>query len=235
MFLFAVIFEQNLNPLSGKLEICHKLGFKCNQKDCKFVTIESEHISQHVSSHLIGKTFKCNLCDSAFSLQYYLTNHMNNRHNIKNKPIIRCPEPNCQYSTFLNYDMKQHSVSHSSQRHFKCGQNGCVSSFKTRCGLYTHRMKFHSNTKRHVCSYAGCGQHFETKDELRKHIGIHTKPFACDYDNCSFSTHKKVYLYYHKKNIHLKGSIQFKCDVCPKIFGTKAGFIKHKNTKHLEG
>ena len=227
-----------MNPTNGRVEIGRKLGFKCNQKDCNFVTVKVKHISQHVSSHINGKQYKCNLCDKTFSLANYLATHEFARHNIKNKPIMRCPEPNCQYSTFLNQNMKQHSVKHKNEKHLKCGENGCDKSFKTWMGLNVHRKNFHSTTRRHVCSYAGCGQRFDTIDQFRKHIGIHTKPFVCDYDNCSFSTEKKVYLYYHKKNIHLKRFTEkktFKCDVCPKTYERRDSLQKHKKIKHTKG
>ena len=113
-----------------KVEIGAQLGFRCNHSGCHFATIFKHLISQHVSTHLFGKTFECNLCDKKFGLAKYLTQHKKTVHNIDNSPVICCPVPDCQYKTTYRLGLRIHSLTHQTERPFKCDYNGCDKRFK---------------------------------------------------------------------------------------------------------
>ena len=191
-----------MNPTNGRLEIGPQIGFKCNQNGCSFASIFKHLMSQHVSTHLYGKTFRCDLCDKAFGLQKYLTQHKSTVHNIKNNPILNCPELDCQYSTTYSVSLKQHLVTHQKERPHKCGHNGCDKSYKTSVLLRWHQNKCHLKNKPNACDYSGCGKSYESRDQLKRHLKTHTKAFRCHLENCSKSYKHKQDLNRHLKEKH---------------------------------
>ena len=88
-----------------------------------------------------------------------------------------------------------------------------------------------TETKRFVCEY--CNYATENNSYLRQHIRRHTgeKPYACDFEGCSFRFVCKSDLKEHKYS-HAPGTKPFPCDVagCP-FRGTKMKHLK----QHMNG
>jgi uncharacterized Zn-finger protein len=184
------------------IKIGPKLGYKCNYSECKFATIFKHQISQHVLTHLYGKTYECSLCDKKFGLEKYLTQHKKTVHNIDNSPMLFCPYPDCQYRTTYKLGLKIHSISHQKEKPFKCIEDGCDKCYKTSVLLTQHKKKCHSKSRVYPCDWSQCGSAFETRDQLRRHSRLHTKPFQCHFEGCAKSYKSKQDLNRHLRNKH---------------------------------
>ena len=193
-----------MSQSDGMVGIGPKLGYKCNYTDCRFVCILPHLMSQHITTHSIGKTFECGFCRKRFALKKYWTQHQKNVHNINNSsPLLSCKYPDCDYKTRNAFSLRSHSSRHRTDTPFKCDENDCNKRFKTKVCLKQHTVFCHTKVKPFVCKFVGCESAFKVKTNLSRHLRSHEK----------------------KEPNH-------RCDRCSKTFKSKSNFIKHNKTKH---
>jgi len=129
----------------------------------------------------------------------------------------------CGKSMVKRY-LKDHLVTHSSEREDKTQCNICGKSLRKH-SLKDHLLN-HSSERPFSCNE--CDKSFITKQVLEKHINAHTRPFHCDQCPKSFSSN-------HKLKAHLKvhtGERPYPCDQCTKRLSTKHNMKKHKEKYH---
>ena len=159
-------------------------------------------MSQHVLTHLRGKSFECSFCDKKFALDKYLTQHKKIVHNIDNSPMLYCQYPDCQYRTTHKLGLKVHSISHQTEKPYKCNEDKCDKKFKTSVLLKQHKKKYHSKSKTYHCDWPECGSAFENRDQLRRHSKSHSKPYQCHFQGCAKSYKSKQDLNKHLRSKH---------------------------------
>ena len=115
--------------------------------------------------------YKCEICNSSFSLQRLLNRHMKTHSFYKRYQ--------CQYcgKGFNDtFDLKRHIRTHTGIKPFKCDH--CDKSFTQRCSLEAHLTRVHGvvhkygfrerRSKLHVCE--DCGNTFKDNSEFMKHV-----------------------------------------------------------------
>lgn len=132
----------------------------------------------------------------------------------------------CQYSTPKPQNLKQHLVSHSTEKPFQC--EVCPAAFKSLDSYKAHMCKHTGEMpyQCHLCPYTT----FYNKrllDHKRSHLN--TMPFACTM--CTYRTKRKANLHMHKLN-HT-GNKPFKCKVCSFGYIRKQSLKTHMQ-QHLE-
>ena len=88
---------------------------------------------------------------------------------IKRIAPIKCREPGCEESHTSGFRVRRHECTHTSNS-FKCGLDGCISSFTSRKDLNRHRKgsSIHGANKAFSCPK--CIATFSRDDNLKRHI-----------------------------------------------------------------
>ena len=115
--------------------------------------------------------YKCEICNSSFTLQRLLNRHMKTHSFYKRY--------HCQYCTkgFNDtFDLKRHIRTHTGIKPFKCSR--CDKAFTQRCSLEAHLTRVHGvlhkfgfrerRSKMFVCE--DCGRTFTENSEFMKHL-----------------------------------------------------------------
>lgn len=93
--------------------------------------------------------------------------------------------------------LKEHLLSHSSERPFKCDFENCGKSFKSKVTLARHQ-ETHSTEKK-ICNICGLG--LSSRATLLRHMVVHSneKKFSCKFCNQKFKRSKalKIHLILH--------------------------------------
>ncbi|CAL8083285.1 unnamed protein product [Orchesella dallaii] len=170
--------------------------------------------------------FRCELCEKQYSSQSSLVYHRLSAHDTRRD--FQCTI--CKKSFSHKGLLTNHMFTHYSEKYFTCDEPGCISSYKSRASLYTHKRSahFHNSTKEFTCEK--CGGQFTLKSSLNAHMRLHTgeKPFVCKYCGKSFN---------HRGNMkeHIRTHTKEKpyaCDggECEKRFATLSQLKIHKLT-----
>ncbi|XP_076839872.1 zinc finger protein 341 isoform X2 [Brachyhypopomus gauderio] len=165
--------------------------------------------------------YRCNKCQSKYSTQEALEQHLlNASHNY--------PCPHCQKVFPCERYFRRHLSTHGASGKFKC--QICKKFFKTEHYLKLHT-QIHSGEKPYKCSV--CEATFNRKDKVKRHMLIH-EPFK-KY-KCPFRTHvgcTKEFNRPDKLKAHIlshSGIKPFKCSYCQKSFSRRAHMVEHQHT-----
>ena len=133
--------------------------------------VEREHRKQF--------NFKCNLCNSKFSLSRNLRIH-EQKHSM---PSVVCNE--CGKSLRNNGSLKTHKLYHL-KPHLRCSWQGCSREFKVDRDLANHT-RVHTGAKPFKCDQ--CEQTFRKQAHRSRHKKLHSgeKPYICESCGTGFS------------------------------------------------
>lgn len=102
----------------------------------------------------------------------------------------------------------------------------CDKKFHRLTCLEQH-MKVHTREKPFECSE--CSYRAATKPTLVRHLVVHKdeRPFVCSYPDCGYAGKLKDHLKGHERRHQQSGRRDYKCPLCPKVFGSSEGFKSH--------
>ena len=181
-------------------------------------------IARHMKSHGERKRIQCRLCDSSFTENSTLWNHMKRKH--KNKPKEQCPI--CKISV-LNFRQHIRRVHKSEQKVFSC--NTCQETFTNNSNLKRHMETHKPRGKRNLFLCSMCDKSLTSKVSLQSHIAGHrgqqkrVQCTVCKKYVASLRNHMDTHLDRAKRPT-------YSCPVCKKvIMSTKTGLrsivVKH--------
>ena len=201
----------------------------CPYEECgkKIVDIKNHMKLVHVRS----RSFNCDECDSAFTSNYQLKQHVEAIHtNLK----VECGECGGLFkTTTLQAHIRRIHKGHKPKE--QCKEDGCEKVFGSRCDLERHVMSVHMKWK---APCPDCGKKVRM-DMLMRHMktahrGLHN--FRCD--DCGQGFQNKKGLTTHVRTHH-KGTFVYcrattkKGVECGKILHSEEGLIKHIECKHI--
>lgn len=151
---------------------------------------------QHEQTHLPDDqrfNVSCDYCPKKFCNRWYAEVHVRAVH--KDEKKIICDQ--CGKLLISMGALKEHLLTHSDERPFKCDFENCGKSFKSKAMLAKHQ-ETHSTEKR-ICNICGLG--LSTRATLLRHMVVHSnlKKFECKFCSQKFKRSKalKIHLILH--------------------------------------
>ncbi|KAF5304354.1 hypothetical protein FQA39_LY09733 [Lamprigera yunnana] len=186
--------ELTPEPVTNK--VCDTCYTTCNHspETSRFCNVCNKIISQELDQQLIETNEKTNLCSV------------------------------CGKTFRHSYPLKEHLVTHSSERPFEC--TVCKKTFAKSYNLRLHQ-KTHSGIHPYVCST--CGKAYTTQSNLTTHIrSVHTKekPHACSKCSMTFVHPRHLRLHMVKHT----GEKPYSCTICEKTFAKNIHLTIHLRT-----
>ncbi|KAL7387241.1 hypothetical protein ABVT39_020597 [Epinephelus coioides] len=162
----------------------------CNGCDSKFT--EEDSLKEHMAQVHSDKPYKCDCCQAAFRYKGNLASHKTVHTGAK---PYRCNICGAQFNRPAN--LKTHTRIHSGEKPYKC--DTCGSRFVQVAHLRAHVL-IHTGEKPYPCEI--CGTHFRHLQTLKSHMRIHTgeKPYHCE--KCDLHFRHKSQLRLHLRQKH---------------------------------
>ena len=91
------------------------------------------------------------------------------KYHSRSKTKLTCNWPECSYTTFNSYYLRQHICNHTDEKPYECQHSGCAKKFKTKITLNNH-IETHSEYNNYICD---CGQRFKTNPNRWYHKKYH--------------------------------------------------------------
>ncbi|XP_023148316.2 BCL6A transcription repressor b isoform X1 [Amphiprion ocellaris] len=172
---------------------CENNVYFCNGCDSKFT--EEDSLKDHMVQVHSDKPYKCDCCQAAFRYKGNLASHKTvHTGKISAKPY-HCNICGAQFNRPAN--LKTHTRIHSGEKPYKC--ETCGSRFVQVAHLRAHVL-IHTGEKPYPCEI--CGTHFRHLQTLKSHMRIHTgeKPYHCE--KCDLHFRHKSQLRLHLRQKH---------------------------------
>ncbi|XP_017292863.1 BCL6A transcription repressor b isoform X2 [Kryptolebias marmoratus] len=165
-------------------------SYFCNGCDSKFT--EEESLKDHMVQVHSDKPYKCDCCQAAFRYKGNLASHKTVHTGAK---PYHCNVCGAQFNRPAN--LKTHARIHSGEKPYKC--ETCGSRFVQVAHLRAHVL-IHTGEKPYPCEI--CGTHFRHLQTLKSHMRIHTgeKPYHCE--KCDLHFRHKSQLRLHLRQKH---------------------------------
>lgn len=226
--------------------------YKCEH--CEYTTHIRSRMKNHMVVHTNEQPYTCEICDKKFSWSHTLRLHTKNYHSVTKVKFV-CPYncgkvcnidsslrdhiarqhentttqlcKDCEYTTTIRADMKNHIRVHHMPRTFVC--HICAKAFAKNYTLQIH-MYTHDVEKRFECPH--CPKTFAQNGGLFVHVrNIHLRPEqTCNECGQKFATYAS--LIRHKVYTHKKDDKTYPCDVCEKVFENRIQIYNHKRMVH---
>ena len=108
------------------------------------------------------KTYKCKLCNDAFSNSSGLVSHLK----VHSEELPICPT--CDYTASTFGDLLVHMMKHSGEKEHLCSM--CDYTCSTSSALRIH-IRVHTGEKPYMCDK--CSKEFKTRSSLSRHHLVH--------------------------------------------------------------
>ncbi|XP_070775205.1 BCL6A transcription repressor b [Enoplosus armatus] len=169
---------------------CENNTYFCNGCDSKFT--EEDSLRDHLVQVHSDKPYKCDCCQAAFRYKGNLASHKTVHTGAK---PYHCNICGAQFNRPAN--LKTHTRIHSGEKPYKC--ETCGSRFVQVAHLRAHVL-IHTGEKPYPCEI--CGTHFRHLQTLKSHMRIHTgeKPYHCE--KCDLHFRHKSQLRLHLRQKH---------------------------------
>ncbi|XP_072042638.1 uncharacterized protein [Amphiura filiformis] len=194
--------------------------FVCDICDATFY--DKSYLKRHKRIHSGEKIYKCKICDKSFIESSSLKKHVDTH---------GAPKHKCEYCNRLfsaKQSLQKHERAHRGERPFSCSY--CGTTFIRQQTMQRHVLSIHAKEKSHTCPYDNCDAAFTFRKQLTYHIRRHEgiKPFKCDLCERRFTMASQCN---EHQAVHYGG---FKCEYCPRAFGSKSGKAYHENVVHVQ-
>ena len=187
--------------------------YQCDS--CCYSTNSVRMMSRHCKLHKIEQKV-CFYCDSQFSSEDALTDHMVSHKG--SEPFV-CLHCNACFKSRTYLDI--HMAKHSCERPFIC--HVCSMAFKWKHALKNHLI-VHNNHKEYLCD--NCGYTTAHRSQLKAHCLLHTgDTYKCNYPGCMFQSTKKQNMKYHQLT-HTHEKVH-QCDICGQSFSLLKNLRRH--------
>ncbi|KAM4551347.1 BCL6A transcription repressor b isoform 1-T1 [Odontesthes bonariensis] len=165
-------------------------NYFCNGCDSKFT--DEDTLKEHMVQIHSDKPYKCDCCQAAFRYKGNLASHKTVHTGAK---PYHCNICGAQFNRPAN--LKTHTRIHSGEKPYKC--ETCGSRFVQVAHLRAHVL-IHTGEKPYPCEI--CGTHFRHLQTLKSHMRIHTgeKPYHCE--KCDLHFRHKSQLRLHLRQKH---------------------------------
>ncbi|KAM3866040.1 BCL6A transcription repressor b [Diretmus argenteus] len=169
---------------------CENNAYFCNGCNSKFT--EEDSLKDHMLQVHSDKPYKCDCCQAAFRYKGNLASHKTVHTGAK---PYHCNICGAQFNRPAN--LKTHTRIHSGEKPYKC--ETCGSRFVQVAHLRAHVL-IHTGEKPYPCEI--CGTHFRHLQTLKSHMRIHTgeKPYHCE--KCDLHFRHKSQLRLHLRQKH---------------------------------
>ncbi|XP_028328567.1 BCL6A transcription repressor b [Gouania willdenowi] len=169
---------------------CDKSSYFCNGCESKFS--DEDSLKEHMVQVHSDKPYKCDCCQAAFRYKGNLASHKTVHTGAK---PYHCDICGAQFNRPAN--LKTHTRIHSGEKPYKC--ETCDSRFVQVAHLRAHVL-IHTGEKPYPCEI--CGTHFRHLQTLKSHMRIHTgeKPYHCE--KCDLHFRHKSQLRLHLRQKH---------------------------------
>lgn len=126
-------------------------GYACGREGCDYKSFKWSELRKHISvSHKIS--FKCEVCQKAFTNGYNLNLHKEVIH-LDTKDKFVCSYDNCGHSYYRKSSLKTHIRTKHEKKMLSCPQEGCLLTFAHKKSL-KHHIENHSKPKpEKVCPF----------------------------------------------------------------------------------
>jgi len=161
----------------------------------------------------------CTICDKVFLDRRTLATHKKYIHFEKSKKPT-CPFCNKKFNYAVG--LTNHLRSHTKEKPCFCLQ--CDKCFSTESDLYRHVRAIHKNEKKYKCTE--CSKEFNDKCQLNKHILVHSNGRSYNCKQCQKCFKSRSILREHEKT-HLDNRPTFPCTICNNTYKYKTGLRRH--------
>ncbi|TGZ63889.1 hypothetical protein CRM22_006668 [Opisthorchis felineus] len=184
--------------------------------------------------------FQCEVCTKRFRTQIQFTRHSYYAHSQR---TLVCPESACGRVCYSQSHLKNHMITHTTDRPHPCPFPGCSYRARTAGRLEQHKV-VHGEGRRFPCDY--CDYSATTSSNLRRHSRIHAgaRPYRCPH--CGHRTYSLDALKKHVLDSgRHPGLPLYLCPWCPGPDGTTSRSVcvgfnasnlawRHFLTEHAE-
>ncbi|KAL5013496.1 hypothetical protein ScPMuIL_007766 [Solemya velum] len=184
-------------------------------KACDFVSDSFQNLTSHLLTiHEEIDSFRCDICERAFSQKSYLDRHLSLKHGPINKDSsFRCTlcETELDSKAILNWHMSKFHGHHKGKKSMRRVKTCSQCPFQTKLAVVMrhHRLTVHDEVPQ--CEF--CGRRFAKVTLLRAHIQtVHTKEKSCVCHVCGKAFSHVRYLHSHLRR-HT-GVRNHACSVC---------------------
>ncbi|KAL1121947.1 hypothetical protein AAG570_003355, partial [Ranatra chinensis] len=216
-------------PFKGEAELehhipqCHLQGQESSELQCvvcQKVYLDIPTLREHLVTHNIPiRNHCCQYCPKSFNR--LIDKVVHERVHTKSKPH-ECRE--CGRCFRLRNSLMTHLRIHTGERPFSCST--CAKSFRTKHLLRIHSTT-HSQNMQFKCSL--CPKVFKCRERARIHENLHKKLYSCQ--DCGRTFHTMGFMRKHAEN-HEKGTLIYKCNICPHMFMRAAYLESHLVNDH---